>query len=44
MDKSSSFVIVGSGFSGICMGIKLIQAGYFNFTIYEKSGLFLLFL
>jgi cation diffusion facilitator CzcD-associated flavoprotein CzcO len=35
---ATEFAIIGSGFSGICMGIKLLQAGYRNFTIYEKSG------
>jgi cation diffusion facilitator CzcD-associated flavoprotein CzcO len=36
--QTAKFAIIGSGFSGICMGIKLLQAGYHNFTIYEKSG------
>jgi cation diffusion facilitator CzcD-associated flavoprotein CzcO len=36
--QRAKFAIIGSGFSGICMGIKLLQAGYHNFTIYEKSG------
>ncbi|MCH2189684.1 MAG: NAD(P)/FAD-dependent oxidoreductase [Gammaproteobacteria bacterium] len=30
-------IIVGSGFSGICMGIKLKQAGIEDFIILEKS-------
>ncbi len=30
-------VIVGSGFSGICMGIKLKQAGISDFVILEKA-------
>jgi cation diffusion facilitator CzcD-associated flavoprotein CzcO len=30
-------VIIGSGFSGICLGIKLKQAGIETFTIFEKS-------
>lgn len=30
-------VIVGSGFGGLCMGIKLKQAGYTNFLILEKA-------
>ncbi|MFT5607837.1 MAG: cation diffusion facilitator CzcD-associated flavoprotein CzcO [Pseudoalteromonas tetraodonis] len=30
-------VIVGAGFSGIGMGIKLLDAGYTNFQIYESS-------
>jgi cation diffusion facilitator CzcD-associated flavoprotein CzcO len=31
-------VIVGSGFSGLCMGIRLKQAGIDSFTIVEKAG------
>ncbi|MEV0150595.1 MULTISPECIES: NAD(P)/FAD-dependent oxidoreductase [unclassified Nonomuraea] len=31
-------VIVGAGFSGICMGIKLKQAGYHDFVILEQAG------
>src|SRR5687767_15561637 len=31
-------VIIGSGFSGICMGILLKQAGIHSFTILEKAG------
>lgn len=30
-------LIVGAGFSGICMGIKLLEAGIKNFLIIEKS-------
>lgn len=30
-------VIAGSGFAGICMGIRLKQAGIENFTIYEQA-------
>jgi cation diffusion facilitator CzcD-associated flavoprotein CzcO len=30
-------VIVGAGFSGIGMGIKLLDAGYTNFQIFESS-------
>ena len=29
--------ILGAGFSGLCMAIKLKQAGFHDFTIYEKS-------
>ncbi len=32
--------IVGSGFSGLCMGIKLKEAGINNFVILEKSPQF----
>lgn len=37
-ESQVEYAIIGSGFSGICMGIKLLQAGYTNFRIYEKSG------
>lgn len=30
--------ILGAGVSGICMGIKLKEAGFTDFTIYEKAG------
>src|SRR5256884_1363615 len=29
--------IIGSGFSGLCLGIRLKQAGIDSFTIFEKS-------
>ena len=29
--------IIGSGFSGLCLGIKLKEAGMHDFTIYEKE-------
>ncbi|MFP6584391.1 MAG: NAD(P)/FAD-dependent oxidoreductase [Candidatus Hydrogenedentota bacterium] len=29
--------IIGSGFSGLCVGIKLKQRGYEHFTIFEKA-------
>ncbi|UBU14837.1 flavin-containing monooxygenase [Nonomuraea gerenzanensis] len=31
-------VIVGSGFAGICMAIKLKQAGYHDFVVLEKAA------
>ncbi|MFC6981107.1 NAD(P)-binding protein [Microbulbifer taiwanensis] len=31
------FVIIGAGMAGILAGIKLREAGYDNFTIYEKA-------
>lgn len=31
-------VIVGAGPGGLCMGIKLMEAGFENFTILEKSS------
>jgi len=34
---SVDVLIVGAGFSGICMGIKLLEAGMKNFLIIEKS-------
>ena len=36
-DISVDVLIVGAGFSGICMGIKLLKAGMKNFLIVEKS-------
>lgn len=38
MDNSKYIAIVGAGFSGIAMGIKLLKAGITNFTIFEKSS------
>ncbi len=37
-DKDLSVAIIGSGFAGLCMGIKLKEAGFQNFTILEKAG------
>ncbi|MEV5494132.1 NAD(P)/FAD-dependent oxidoreductase [Nonomuraea fuscirosea] len=34
----SGLVIVGSGFAGICMAVKLKEAGYHDFVILEKAG------
>src|SRR5215472_9176557 len=36
-DISVDVLIVGAGFSGLCMGIKLLEAGMKNFLIIEKS-------
>ncbi|PYT74074.1 MAG: hypothetical protein DMG39_04565 [Acidobacteria bacterium] len=36
-DVSVDVPIVGAGFSGICMGIKLLEAGIKDFLIIEKS-------
>lgn len=36
-DISADVLIVGAGFSGICMGIKLLEAGMKDFLIMEKS-------
>lgn len=30
-------VVIGAGMSGLCMGIKLLEAGKNNFRIYEKA-------
>jgi cation diffusion facilitator CzcD-associated flavoprotein CzcO len=35
--RERHIVIIGSGFSGVCLGIKLKQAGIESFTIFEKS-------
>jgi len=29
--------IIGSGFSGLCLGIQLVRAGMRSFTIFEKA-------
>lgn len=34
---NKNIIIVGSGFSGICMGIRLKEAGIHNFIIVEKA-------
>jgi cation diffusion facilitator CzcD-associated flavoprotein CzcO len=36
--RTPTVVIVGAGMSGVCMGIKLKQAGIESFTIYEKAS------
>jgi cyclohexanone monooxygenase len=35
--KPLDVVVVGAGFSGIGMGVKLLDAGYTNFQIYESA-------
>ena len=35
--KLPKIAIIGAGFSGLCMGIKLKEAGLTSFTIYEKA-------
>ena len=30
--------IIGSGFSGLCLGIQLKRAGFDSFTIFEKAA------
>ncbi|TMB47037.1 MAG: NAD(P)/FAD-dependent oxidoreductase [Deltaproteobacteria bacterium] len=34
----ASIAIIGSGFSGLCLGIQLKRAGIESFTIFEKSN------
>jgi cation diffusion facilitator CzcD-associated flavoprotein CzcO len=36
-DISVDVLIVGAGFSGLCMGIKLLEVGIKNFLVIEKS-------
>jgi cation diffusion facilitator CzcD-associated flavoprotein CzcO len=36
-DRPRRIAIIGSGFSGLCLGIRLKQAGIDSFTIHEKS-------
>jgi cation diffusion facilitator CzcD-associated flavoprotein CzcO len=38
MDSAPDIAIVGAGMSGLCMGVKLRQAGIDSFTIHEKAG------
>jgi cation diffusion facilitator CzcD-associated flavoprotein CzcO len=35
--RTPTVAIVGAGMSGLCMGMKLKQAGIDDFTIYEKA-------
>ena len=35
--RSPTFAILGAGLSGLCMAIRLRQAGIETFTIYEKA-------
>jgi len=35
---SPTVAIIGAGMSGLCMGIKLQQAGFHDYTIFEKAG------
>jgi cation diffusion facilitator CzcD-associated flavoprotein CzcO len=36
--KSPRIVIIGTGFAGLCMGIRLKQAGIDSFTIFEQAA------
>ncbi len=35
--EKASIAIIGSGFSGLCLGIKLKESGFENFIIFEKA-------
>lgn len=37
-DKGPAFAILGAGFSGLGMAVRLRREGLDNFTIYEKAG------
>jgi cation diffusion facilitator CzcD-associated flavoprotein CzcO len=37
IDQPLDILVIGSGFSGVCVGIKLLEQGISNFRIYEKS-------
>jgi cation diffusion facilitator CzcD-associated flavoprotein CzcO len=37
VSPAPAIVIIGSGFAGLCMAIKLKQAGYHDFVILEKN-------
>jgi protoporphyrinogen oxidase len=36
-DALRSIAIIGSGFSGLCLGIQLKKLGYESFTIFETA-------
>ncbi|MDZ4846384.1 MAG: NAD(P)-binding protein [Chitinophagales bacterium] len=38
MKTDSEILIIGTGFSGICMAIKLKEAGIHSFVLLEKAG------
>ncbi|MCK2221006.1 NAD(P)/FAD-dependent oxidoreductase [Actinomadura sp. ATCC 31491] len=38
MREQPGIVIVGAGFAGICMAVKLKEAGYHDFVVLEKAG------
>ncbi len=37
-DRTPRIVIIGSGFGGLCMAIRLVQAGIRSFTILEQAS------
>ncbi len=36
--KETRFIIIGSGISGVLMAIRLLEAGFQNFTVLEKAA------
>jgi len=38
VNRNPSVAVVGAGMSGLCMGVKLREAGIDSFTIHEKAG------
>jgi cation diffusion facilitator CzcD-associated flavoprotein CzcO len=38
MNKELRIIILGAGMSGILAGIKLLEKGFANITIYEKAN------
>ncbi len=36
--RNPRVIIVGTGLSGVCMGIRLMEAGFTDLTLYEKGG------
>lgn len=34
----TSVAILGAGFGGLCMAIKLLEAGHDDFTVFEKAS------
>jgi cation diffusion facilitator CzcD-associated flavoprotein CzcO len=36
-NRTLDVLVIGTGFSGVCVGIKLLEKGISNFRIYEKS-------
>lgn len=35
--RNPRVIVVGTGLSGVCMGIRLMEAGYTDLTLYEKA-------